>query len=296
MDYSFQRYLLAKQTVDDRALNKDVFNALRIHLPPVPVSVIEIGAGVGTMLKRLVEWDVLCAGEYVLVDEQDENVRFAREWIPQWAMEAGLSVERLERNQLRIGDQRRDIRIHLECADVFDFIQKNEGSADMLIANAFLDLLPMPESLERLLTLTHGLAWLTINFDGMSTLQPVIDRALDTQIERLYHATMDTRATGGASQTGRKLFEHLRHGGVEILSAGASDWVVYAQDGTYQADEKYFLKFILHFFESSLKDCPEINARAFKHWLAKRHEQIECGELIYIAHQMDFLVKTKTGG
>jgi hypothetical protein len=27
MDYSFQRYLLSKQTVDDRALNKDVLDA-----------------------------------------------------------------------------------------------------------------------------------------------------------------------------------------------------------------------------------------------------------------------------
>lgn len=293
MDYSFQRYLLAKQTVDDRALNKDVVNALRIHLPPEPVSIIEVGAGVGTMLKRLVEWNVFCTGEYVVVDEQDENIRFAREWIPQWAAEAGASVERIKRDQFRVYDQRRDIRIRLKCADVFDFIQRNESSADILIANAFLDLLPMPESLERLLTLTHGLAWLTINFDGMSTLQPVIDRALDTQIECLYHASMDTRSTGGDSQTGRRLFEHLRCRDLEILSAGASDWVVYAQNGNYQADEKYFLQFILRFFENSLTGCQEVDASAFKRWLAKRHEQIECGELVYIAHQMDFLVRSQ---
>lgn len=292
MDYSFQRYLLAKQTVDDRALNKDVVNALRLHLASEPVSVIEVGAGVGTMLKRLVEWNVLCTGEYVVVDEQDENIRFAREWIPQWATGAGLGVERIERDQFRLCDQRRDVHIRLECADVFDFIQKNKSSADVLIANAFLDLLPMPESLDGLLTLTHGLAWLTINFDGMSTLQPVIEQALDTQIERLYHASMDTRATGGDSQTGRRLFEHLRCRDLEILSAGASDWVVYAQNGNYQADEKYFLQFILHFFESSLKGCHEIDAIAFNRWLAKRHEQIECGELVYIAHQMDFLVRS----
>ena len=53
MDYSFPRYLLSKQTVDDRALNKDVVNALRVHLPPELVSVIEIGAGIGTFSGRL---------------------------------------------------------------------------------------------------------------------------------------------------------------------------------------------------------------------------------------------------
>jgi hypothetical protein len=291
MDYSFPRYLLSKQTVDDRALNKDVVNTLRVHLPPGPVSMIEVGAGIGTMLKRLVAWNIFCAGKYVLVDEMAANIAYAREWIPQWATKAGLSVERIGEDQLRICDQTRDIRIRLECADVFDFIQRNGAPADILIAHAFLDLLPMPESLEELLSLTDGLAWLTINFDGVSALEPVIDRLLDEKIERLYHESMDKRLTGGDSQSGRHLFGHLQSMGAEILEAGASDWVVYANDGKYPADEKYFMQFILHFFESSLKDCDELEASAFE-----RCEQIERGELVYIAHQMDFLVKSKPAG
>jgi len=195
MDYSFPLYLLSKQTVDDRALNKDVLNVLRLHMPPEPVSIIEVGAGIGTMLKRLVDWKILCAGEYVMVDANQENINYAWEWIPQWGMAAGLSVERLERNQFALCDQTREIRVRLECADVMDFIQRNKTPADVLIAHAFLDLLPLPESLEDLFTLTRGLAWLTINFDGMSTLQPVIDRVLDEKIERLYHASMDLRST-----------------------------------------------------------------------------------------------------
>ena len=296
MDYSFPRYLLSKQTVDDRALNKDVLNALRTHLSPDPVSIIEVGAGIGTMLKRLVDWKIFCTGEYVLVDANEENLAYAQEWIPQWAAESGLSVERRERNRLVLCDPAREIRIRLECADVFDFIQKNTRPADVLIAHAFLDLLPMPESLESLFTLTYGLAWLTINFDGMSTFQPVIDRLLDEKIERLYHASMDMRSTGGDSRTGRKLFEDLRSMKAEILAAGASDWVVYGNHGQYPADEKYFLQFILHFFESSLKGCDELEADTFKRWLAKRREQIEAGELVYIAHQMDFLVRASHGG
>ena len=291
MDYSFQHYLLSKQTVDDRALNKDVIDALRLNLPPEPVSVIEVGAGIGTMLKRLVEWNILCTGEYVLVDEMAENIAYAWDWIPQWATAAGLSVERIGENQILLCDQTRDIRIRLECADVFDFIQKNETPADLLIAHAFLDLLPMPESLEKLFSLTKGLAWLTINFDGVSALEPVIDSTVDEIIERLYHESMDRRPTGGDSQSGRHLFGHLASTGAEILAAGSSDWVVYANNGNYAAYEKYFLQFILHFFESSLKDCDELESGAFKCWLARRHEQIERGELVYIAHQMDFLVK-----
>src|SRR5689334_2517758 len=296
MDYSFPHYLLSKETVDDRALNKDVLNALRAHLPSQPVSVIEVGAGIGTMLKRLVQWDIFCAGEYVLVDAMKENIDYAREWIPQWAMEAGLSVERIGDQQLQLCDQRRDIRVRFECADVFHFIQQNKTPADVLIAHAFLDLLPLPESLTGLLSLTKGLAWLTLNFDGVSTLQPVIDRALDEKIERLYHETMDSRSTGGDSRTGRKLFEHFHSVNRDILAAGASDWIVFANNGKYAADEEYFLHFVLHFFENSLKDSDPLDGAIFDRWLAKRREQIECGKLVYIAHQMDFLVNNKPAG
>ena len=294
MDYSFPRYLLAKQTVDDRALNKDVVNALRAHLPSEPLTLIEVGAGIGTMLKRLVEWDILCAGEYVLVDAMDENIAYAREWIPRWAAETGLSVEWVNPDQLHLCSPGRDIYIRLEHADVFDFALRNEKPADVLIAHAFLDLLPLPESLGRVLQLTNGLAWLTINFDGLSTLQPEIDRALDEKIERLYHASMDTRMSGGDSRTGRNLFEHLRAARAEILAAGASDWVVHAHGGKYPAEEKYFLQFILGFFESALNDCPDLNRAAFTNWLTRRHEQVERGELVYIAHQMDFLIRKET--
>ena len=137
-----------------------------------------------------------------LVDEMAENIEYASEWIPQWAAEAGLSVERLERNQLQICDEAREVRIRLECADVFDFIQRNKAPADLLIAHAFLDLLPMPESLLKLLSLTNGLAWLTINFDGVTTFEPTINAALDDQIERLAfvrHLLVDRINVFGAS-------------------------------------------------------------------------------------------------
>jgi hypothetical protein len=293
MDYSFPRYLLSKQTVDDRALNKDVIRALRQYMPD-DVSVIEVGAGIGTMLKRLVDWNLFERGEYVMVDSMQENIDYARAWIPRWAAESGLSVEGKGTDRLHLCDRIHDLQVRLVCADVFDFIWKNEFPADLLIAHAFLDLLPMPDSLEKLLSLTNGLAWLTINFDGMTSLLPVIDISLDEQIERLYHTTMDTRPTGGDSHMGRKLFSHLHSVDAEILSAGASDWVVYAKDEMYPADEKYFLQFILHFFETSLKDCGELDVNTLTQWLAKRHEQIACGELVYIAHQMDFLVKKKS--
>src|SRR5215204_2747419 len=179
MEYSFPHYLLSKQSVDDRALNKDVLNALKAHLPGQHIRIIEVGAGIGTMFRRLLRWEVIHKAEYILVDEMAENIEYASAWIPQFAAEAGLGVERIEQNELRVFDQTRDVQISLERADVFDFIQKNEEPADLLIAHAFLDLLPMPESLPKLLSLTKNLAWLTVNFDGVTSLEPTIDAALD---------------------------------------------------------------------------------------------------------------------
>lgn len=290
MEYSFPRYLLSKQSVDDRALNKDVLNALKGNLPQQPFRIIEVGAGIGTMLRRLVRWDVIRQCEYVMVDEMAENVKYASAWIEEWAQETGLSVER-SGNRIRLFDETHDIKIQLERADVFDFIQGNKEPADLLIAHAFLDLLPLPVSLPGLLSLTKGMALLTINFDGATIFEPTMDATLDAQIERLYHKSMDVRPTGGDSQCGRHLFGHLRSVGAEILAAGASDWVVHATNGKYPDDEAYFLGFILHFFEESLTNHDELDADVFANWLNERRAQIEGGELAYIAHQLDFLVR-----
>ena len=290
MEYSFPRYLLSKQSVDDRALNKDVLNALKANLPPQPLRIIEVGAGIGTMLRRLIRWDVIRQCEYVMVDEMAENIEYASEWVKVWAEETGLSVEGTG-GSLRLFDEAHNIQIQVEQADVFDFIQKNKEPADLLIAHAFLDLLPMPESLSKLLSLTNGLAWLTINFDGVTTFEPTIDAELDEKLVQLYHESMDKRVTGGDSKSGRHLFEHLRNAGAKILEAGASDWVVHANDGKYPEEEAYFLQFILHFFEESLMGHEELDVNAFSNWLEKRRAQIESGELVYIAHQMDFMVR-----
>lgn len=291
MEYSFPRYLLSKQNVDDRALNKDVLAALKASLPAKPLTITEVGGGIGTMPARLLRWQVISRVEYTLVDEMTENIEFARAWLPEWAGENELEVEESGANELRIFDAGRDLRVRLVQADVFEFVEQKPDPADLLIAHAFLDLLPMPESLPKLLALTKNLAWLTVNFDGVTALEPAIEPELDAKIERLYHESMDSRPGGGDSQSGRHLFGHLEQAGAEIASAGASDWVVHPLNGRYPADEAYFLQFILHFFEESLGNHPELDPAVFADWLEKRRAQVDDGELVYIAHQMDFLCK-----
>ncbi|GAB4490106.1 MAG: class I SAM-dependent methyltransferase [Anaerolineales bacterium] len=294
--FSFPHYLLAKQSVDDRALNKDVLAELRRRLTEFSsLNLLEIGAGIGSMLIRLLRWEMLPPlTEYTLLDEMSENIAFARTWIPQAARELGWQAGPLPDGGLRLTRARQVLTLHFVQESVFDFCgAANRSAFDVLVAHAVLDLFPMPGSLPPLFSLLKpgGLAWFTINFDGVSSLEPTLDPALDALVESLYHQTMDERPGGGDSQSGRHLFGHLRQFSAEILAAGASDWVVYPTQGGYPADEAYFLACILHFFEESLAQHPALTGVDFPGWLAARRAQVERGELVYIAHQMDFLCR-----
>lgn len=270
--YDFQRYLRAKVALDDQSLNGPVVAALRAAWPTTrPVRVLEIGAGVGTMAARLVRWGVLTGDvEYTAVDSDAVNV-------------AGL--------QALAGSLPGGVRLNAVAADVYDFAAADDGQYDVLIAHAVLDLLDLNRALPLLdaRLVGGGLAWLTLNFDGVTAFAPAVDPALDAQIEALYHASMDARPTGGHSHTGRQVFDALRQVGWDVLAAGSSDWVVHPVAGGYPGDEAYFLRHILHFVETTLSDHPALDRAAFGQWLAVRRAQIAAGELLYVAHQIDYL-------
>ncbi|MEZ4643998.1 MAG: class I SAM-dependent methyltransferase [Chloroflexota bacterium] len=276
---SFTRYLSAKKTVDDRALNKHVWEAMAAALPAAtaakPLRVLEIGAGIGTMVERLAAQNVLTHAHYTAVDTDPANIAAARQ---------------------RLGTLPASIHLELVTADAFAFAANAHSTRtwDLLIAHAFLDLVDIPAALPQLLPLLApgGAYYFTINFDGNTILQPTIDAPFDKHIEALYHRTMDERLTNGKpsgdSQTGRHMFHQLRAAGASILAAGSSDWVVFATDNGYPADEAYFLHFIVNTMYGALNGHPELNQERFTRWIAQRHAQIERGELVYIAHQLDF--------
>jgi hypothetical protein len=58
MTSGYARYLAAKTTVDDRALNRHVLAELRRLMPAGAPRVLEVGAGLGTMVARLMDWGV----------------------------------------------------------------------------------------------------------------------------------------------------------------------------------------------------------------------------------------------
>ena len=298
--YSFPRYLAAKKSVDDRALNRHVWGGLVRALPPatreVPLRVLEVGAGIGTMVERLLEWGLLTSATYTAIDAQPDNIAEARHRLPRWAAKRGFSVEG-GREQICLQRGKQNVVVRLEAVDLFDFVARETGRRawDLLVAHAFLDLMDVPSTLPAFFSLLRpgGLFYFTLTFDGATVLQPEIDPEFDAQIETLYHQTMDRRITAGKpsgdSQAGRHLLGHLRVAGAELLDAGGSDWVVFAGPNGYPADEAYFLHFIVHTIYTALEGHPGLEAERFEDWIAQRHAQVEEGTLVYIAHQLDYL-------
>jgi SAM-dependent methyltransferase len=290
MTSGYARYLTAKTTVDDRALNRPVLAELCRLMPAGAPRVLEVGAGLGTMVARLLDWGVVGAGEYILLDTDRQLLDDSRRWLGDWAAARDLRSD-LRPDGLQVGD----LRVRLVHAELGRYLETDHGAlADVLIANALLDLVDVPAVLPGLLRLLApgGVYWFTINYDGESIFAP--GHRHDDQVMRAYHRDMDERVRygrpAGESRTGRHLFHQLRAAGAPALAAGSSDWVVTAgPDGNYPADEADFLRGILSTIQDALRSRPDrVDPADLADWLAVRRRQLAAGELVYIAHQLDF--------
>jgi SAM-dependent methyltransferase len=291
MPLDYARYLAAKTTVDDRALNRHVLAELRRLMPAGAPRVLEVGAGLGTMAARLMDWGAVGAGEYILLDADRQLLDCSRRWLRDWAAARGLRSDLLP-DGLQVGD----LRVRLVHAELGRYLEAAHwAQAEVLIANAVLDLVDVPAVLPGLLRLLvpGGVYWFTINYDGESIFAP--GHRHDDQVMRAYHRDMDERIRysrpAGESRTGRRLFHHLRDAGAPPLAAGSSDWVVYpGPDGNYPADEAYFLRSILNTIRDALRNRQDqVEPSDLADWLAERGRQLAAGELVYIAHQLDFV-------
>lgn len=302
--YSYTRYLAAKASVDRRAINKQVWEALIDRLRRIPslrpLYCFEVGGGVGTtfrrLLKALPDHDIV----YTLLDIETSHLAYFETHISEWMAEDGFVLEKTSKADYCYSKAGKTVEIKLILADINVYLQNaRTGSQDVLIAQAFLDLFDLDVFLPRLHTLLkpNGLFYYPINFDGITAFLPEINPQEEGLYEALYHKSMDIRNTRpgskSRSRSGRSLYAVLVKLGTMIVSIGSSDWLVYAQpDGTYPDDEGYFLHHILHFFEQELTTNPSVNQKRFKEWMEIRRSQVETGELFYMAHQLDFLGTT----
>lgn len=284
-DREFERYLAAKRTVDDRALDRHVFGALQDAVADRSrLRVLEAGAGIGTMLERLVEWGALPSETtYELVDVNGDSLATARERLPDWARDRGGKVrEEGEALELELPDRR--VRVEFTESDALAVAP--ERSSDLLVGSALLDLLDYDRLPALLSALREGGWWyFPVTFDGVTAFRP--SHAHDDPVVKRFHAHMDA-GEGAGSMAGRQLFDALPEGAT-IEAAGGSDWVVRPP---YPGDEAYFLEYVLDLIRVSVAETldrpgPALSREALGEWVTDRRAAVRAGGLVYLTHNLD---------
>jgi hypothetical protein len=305
----FRRYLLAKRTVDDRALDRRLVEMLgerladRAAARDGPLRVLEVGAGVGTMVARLIDWEVLPPGEsrYVAVDRDAETLAglgpFLREWAAERDARTSVDDGGSGDDALVVETDARTVRVEPVAADAPAYAAAHAGDSDALIGMALLDVL----GLDRLDPLLDALApggtyYFPITFDGGTRFRPT--RPDDRAIERLYHRHMDEKP-GGNSRAGGAALARLREAdGSTLLGVAGSDWIARPADGEagYPGDEAFFLRHILDTVETAVgeviaggDETGSVSAADLDAWLENRRQQVDDGELVYLTHQLDLI-------
>jgi hypothetical protein len=288
--YSFVRYLRAKESVDDAALHRPTMDRFGDELSRLserrarPPRIVDVGAGVGSMFRRLRSWDVLPDGvTYVVLDADADAVAAAREMTQAWAERNGRAVSSNGRGGLSLPES--DTAVRFVAADAFDHLAGE--TYDALVGHAFVDLIDLPEGLSALLRGVDpgGVCYFPITFDGETTFDPVDDAATTRAVLDAYHATMDDR---GTARSGRALLDAVVAAGAEPLAAGGSDWVV---SPPYDDDRAYFLHHVLRFVERSVGRSGLVDEDVLGGWIARKRRAVAAEELTYLARNVDVLCR-----
>ena len=291
-------YLTAKRTVDDRALNRRVWDQFvsglesRASGVDRPIRIVELGAGVGSMIARLGDWEQLTGTiSYRAVDVDDACVSAARERVPEWLSAAGYATtvddETLIAEQ---GDTRFEITV--ECADA----RTVRDEADAVIAAAFLDIIDPARLLSSLHDVLRpgGMLYAPCTFDGATHFSPA--HPDDDRIERLYHRHMDEiRELPGSSRAARDVIEQAPKHEYTVTATGGCDWVVGARTGTYPAEEASFLEHLLETIDGALADYApaDLDPSVREEWVSTRRTQLANEEFGMVAHHLDILARLR---
>ena len=190
-------------------------------------AIVDVGAGIGTGLERLLDWNVVKVPAYTAVEQDAALVEIA----PRGNKLQGLGRARTQ--------------AELVASTLADFASDNWNLArfDFVIAHAFLDIVDLAPALKSLVALARpgGLLYFPITFDGETVFEPAHED--DETILSRYHASMDGEL--GNSKTGRRLFHALSSEPVDVLEMGSSDWIVRPEGGGYANDEAFFLECVI---------------------------------------------------
>jgi hypothetical protein len=187
-------------------LNRCVWSALCQALPQTtgaePANIVEIGAGIGTMLARMVDWGLLTGpATYLATDCDAGHLPLARRYLAAWAEERGYTLHWPEKQQGRLCTAQAEIELVFETVRAEELARRTEsrGTFHLVIAHAVLDLIDLPAVLPGILSqlTNNGLAYCTCHFDGATLFLPEYPGGEEEEILRRYHDSMEARLDRG---------------------------------------------------------------------------------------------------
>ena len=283
-EHARRRYLTAKRSVDERARDRRVRDRLLDMLPADPV-VAEAGCGAGLTLPALYEWGVR-PSSYHGVDVDAGIVAFARHVAPRVLRRRGVDAVGTE-GGCRVGDA----DIEFAAGDALQALpaMDSAGEVDLLLAQSFLDLVPLERALDvaEAVVSPDGLVYAPLTFDGETVFQPA--HPADDRVLAAFHDAIDA-TPGRDSRAARHVREHLRERDARVEAVGSSDWVVRPVGGAYREDERFFLERILSFVADAVADVDGADE-----WLSTRRAQLARGGLTYVARNHDLLFRPGGG-
>lgn len=281
MHVSNIHYLESKISVDDRARNPQVWWQLQSALNVFSENLrcLEIGVGTGALGQRVLQLDAARNAAYLGID-------IASDVLPVAA--ARLDAEVSAKDMLPAEGQRRVLQ-----ADALQWLVHHDEPWDLICAQAWIDLVDIPQTLELLHTRLRegGLLYLPITYAGETSFTPVQDDALEMKVNEAYHRSMRYTGIDASPTPSKAALQALPASGFEVIASGASDWKVSPlANGSYSNVEGIFLEDILRFFRKELarSNLPPDHA---KKWLNSRSEMLATGTLHFHAANVDILAR-----
>ena len=299
---SYIRYLEAKRTIDERSINRRVWERFvtRLNLTGrhEAIKLMEIGAGTGYTLFKVLEAINHSFIEYTIIELERDHAANLIHKFQHWAAYKGGTMERQRDGNYIMRAPGIEVCIRMEVEDAVQYLtssqERDGGTYDAIMGQAILDLL----DIDRILPLMDnalkrgGLYYFSINFDGMTSFLPAYDAEIDQLVENIYHASMVHDGID-RSQTGRRVLMNLLQSKAHLLETGSSDWIVVPDaKGNYPGEESYFLAHILQLVRKELLNTSRIDHQLAVDWYKVRLDQVRQGHLVYIAHQLDILASS----
>ncbi len=311
--FDYVRYLEAKQTVDDRALDKECMEQFRCTLRRVPkgstIRIIELGAGTGTMLRRFVSrFDDFFGNpiEYTMVDIKGDALTVARRLL----LDPTKKLITIQGNDASIsahhsalhGDipdlQLPGLHVRFVCANAYDFLDDNVDKLDAVVAASFLDLVSLDGIMYRIKKALNPASqarsfYFPLTFNGVTEFSTARN---DSPILKAFHSSMGDGYAGGKNMrrafTGSFVEAAVKQFDGKVVMTKDSIWNVTPERNMYEHDEAYFLRCILQFVGStSEKELSRhgVSSDDMEKFMSSSMSSLDEKTLSYKAHNVDIV-------